>query len=185
MEQNKQNPAKIVAMKMAERMNQPATTDGKRNGCLVVIDGKPPMGDTTTMMLYMVKIRAVDEQKPTAYFSLVESNVQVVNRLIAITTGIDHEKIVSGQLSEDDWKAVDEKVPLLMKAPLYVDDTPMMTVAYLKEKLTILKEKGVTLAVIDHVQQMITDRMASIDDLLNDVKTLAEQLGITIIAITE
>ena len=102
------------------------------------------------------EFRAVDERKPTVYFSLHESNVQVVNRLIAIQTGIDHEKIVSGQLADDEWALLDQKLPALLDAPLYVDDTPMMTVAYLKEKLAGLKDKGVDLAVIDHAQMMNT-----------------------------
>lgn len=180
MEQNKQNPAKIIAMKMAERMKQPAKEDGKRKGVLVIIDGKPPVGDNTTLMLYMVKLRSVDERKPTAYFSLVESNIQIVNRLIAIQTGIDHEKIVSGQLGDEDWKQVDEKLPQLMDAPLYVDDTECVTIDSLRDKLAgLATTNGVTLAVIDNVSQMT----ANAETVTDDLKAVAEQLGIAIIAI--
>ena len=181
MEQNKKNTAKIVAMKMAERMNQPAKEDSKRKGVLVIIDGKPPVADNTTLMLYTVKLRAVDERKPTAYFSLDRSNVEVVNQLIAITTGIDIEKISAGQLSDDEWVLMDEKLPALMDAPLYVDDTQCVTIESLKDKLTMLTEKGVTLAVIDNASQMT----ANAETLTGDIKAIAEQLGITIIAIMD
>nr|MCR4808536.1 DnaB-like helicase C-terminal domain-containing protein [Prevotella sp.] len=101
MEQNKIQEA---ARQLAERSKNPVGNKSEgRKGCLVVIDGKPPVGDNTTLMLYTVKFRAVDEKKPTAYFSLEESNQQVVNRLIAIITGIDLQKITDGTLSEDEW----------------------------------------------------------------------------------
>lgn len=181
MEQNKQNTAKIVAMKMAER-NRPVRYDGKRKGVLVILDGKPPVGDNTTLMLYTVKLRAVDEGKPAAYFSLAETNVQVVNRLIAIATGIDQEKITDGQLSESEWKLIDEKVPALMDAPLYVDDTADLTTDDLRYKLAgLATTKGVTFVVVDSVSRMADDAETVTDHL----KAIAEALGITIVAIME
>ena len=180
MEQNKKNTAKIVAMKMAERMNQPAKEDGKRKGVLIIIDQKPPVADNTTLMLYAVKLRAVDERNPTAYLSLGTPNVDIVNQLIAITTGIDHEKIVNGNLTDDEWALVDERLPMLMDAPLYVDDSSGVTMLSLKEKLTMLAGKGVTLAVIDHA-----DVDPDAKDGTDFLKSIAEELRMTIIFVTE
>ena len=181
---NKLNTAKIVAMKMAERKNQPAMTDGKRKGGLVIIDQKPPVADNTTLMLYTVKLRAVDEGQPTAYFSLGTPNVDVVNQLIAITTGIDHEKIVNGNLTDDEWALVDEKLPMLIDAPLYVDDTPEMTLAEVKGKMIDLIGKGVKFVVIDHAQKLTTDNKDT-DAILSDINESAKTLGYTVIAVVD
>ena len=84
MEQNLQNgakqaPAKIVAMKMAGHTGrQNAKASGDRKGRLVVIDRKPPMADNTTLMLYVVKLTAIDEGRPTAFFSLGTQETEIV-----------------------------------------------------------------------------------------------------------
>ena len=184
---NNQSPAEIVAIKMAERMKQSAVTDDKRKGVLVIIDDKPPVADNTTLMLYTVKLRAVDEQKPTAYFPLNRSDVEVVNQFLAITTGIGVEKISAGQLSDDEWDLVNQKLPLLMDAPLYIDATTKMTLKELKRKAEELStEKGVSLMVIDHAQMMTVDGMpANSHRILANIKAIAENLCITIIAVLD
>lgn len=185
MEQN--NKIEEAARQLAERSKnqQIAKTSEGKKGCLVVIDSKPPVGDNTTLMLYTVKIRAVDERKPTAYFSLEESNRQVCNRLIAIITGIDLQKIADGTLSNDEWLLVDEKLPQLIDAPLYIDDTPALSLANLKRRITNLaKDNGVCLAVIDRLQELTDDgHPADVRRIEADLKAIAEELDVTIIAV--
>lgn len=185
MEQNKIQEA---ARQLAERSKNPVENKSEgRKGCLVVIDGKPPVGDNTTLMLYTVKFRAVDEKKPTAYFSLEESNQQVVNRLIAIITGIDLQKITDGTLSEDEWLLLDEKLPLLIDAPLYIDDTPALSLANLKRRVTNLaKDNGVRLAVVNNLNELTDDGMpTTVHRIEANLKSIAEELGITIIAVQD
>ncbi len=185
MEQNKIQEA---ARQLAERSKNPVGNKSEgRKGCLVVIDGKPPVGDNTTLMLYTVKFRAVDEKKPTAYFSLEESNQQVVNRLIAIITGIDLQKITDGTLSEDEWLLLDEKLPMLIDAPLYIDDTPAISLANLKKRMkNLANQNGVRLAVVDHLQELTDDgQPANVHRIEADLKSIAEELGITIIAVQD
>ena len=168
MEQNKIQEA---ARQLAERSKYPVRNKSEgRKGCLVVIDGKPPVGDNTTLMLYTVKFRAVDEKKPTAYFSLEESNQQVVNRLIAIITGIDLQKIT-----------------MLIDAPLYIDDTPALSLANLKRRVTNLaKDNGVRLVVVNHLNELTDDGTPTNAHRIEaNLKSIAEELGITIIAVQD
>ena len=185
MEQNKIQEA---ARQLAERSKNPVGNKSEgRNGCLVVIDSKPPVGDNTTLMLYTVKFRAVDEQKPSVYFSLEESNQQVVNRLIAIITGIDLQKITDGALTDDEWLLMDEKLPMLIDAPLYIDDTPALSLANLKKRMNNLaNQNGVRFAVVNHLQELTGDgQPANVHRIEADLKSIAEELGITIIAVQD
>ena len=186
MEQNKIQEA-VRRLAERSRSHAGAPAGGKKRGALVVIDQKPPVGDNTTLMLYTVKLRAVDECKPTVFFSPRLSNVQVVNRLISIITGIDPGTIQSGQLNDSEWKLIDEKVPQLLGAPLYVDDTPELTVDELRQKLAgLVKDSGVRMAVVDHMQDL-TDggQPANVHRTEACLKAIAEDLGITIFAVKD
>ncbi len=176
---------------IAERIkNQPPNkkSDGEsRKGRLVVIDTKPPVADNTTLILYTVKLRAVDEQEPTAYFSLEESIQEVCNQIIAFITGIDQQKITDGTLNAEEWVLLDEKLILLQDAPLYIDDTPALSMANFKRRVTNLaKENSVRLVVVNHLQELTGyGQPANLHRICADIKTLAEELGITIIAIQD
>ncbi len=184
-----QNKIQEVARQLAERSKNPADNKHSegRKGVFIVIDGKPPVADNTTLMLYTVKLRAVDEQKPTVYFSLEESNQQVCNRLIAIITGIDQQKINDGTLTDDEWLLMDEKLPMLIDAPLYIDDTPALSLANLKKRMkNLTNQNGVRLAVVDHLQELTDDgQPANVHRIEADLKSIAEELGITIIAVQD
>lgn len=179
MEQNKKNEGarivQMVANQLADRSAKNPTQPSR--GVFIEIGREAPV-PITTLMLYMVKMRAVDERQPTAFFSPELSNVEVVNRLISIITGIDEQRINEGNLSDDDWHLVDERVPLLMKAPLYIDDTEKPTVGDLTDKIIRLhRDNGVTLVVID--------RFECVAYAEANIKKLAEQLGIVIMAVKE
>ena len=189
MEQNnqqdgaKQASAKIVAMKIAKALTErPSTkTSDDSRGRLVVIDSQPPVADNTTLMLYIVKQTAVDEGRPSAYFSLGTRSTEIVNTLVSIITGIARQKIESGRLRFDELSLLDEKLPSLKNAPLYIDDTEGMTLDWLDGRLTDLAtENGVAFAVIDHVRRLGGDA-----ETVPVIRTVAERLGITVIAVMD
>lgn len=91
-------PTESIARQMTERMGH--LENKRRNGALVVIDEQPPVGDNTTIALYMISMEAIKQKTPVAYFTPTLSNVQVVNRLISMVTGISLEKIETGTLTE-------------------------------------------------------------------------------------
>ncbi len=184
-----ENRIDSVAMMLAERIkNQPAEErpGGQvRKGHLIVIDSKPPVADNTTLMLCLVKLRAVDEQEPTAYFSPEEPVREVCNRLIAIITGIDLQKIADGSLDADEWLLLDERLPLLQDAPLYIDDAPGLSMDSLKRRVTNLaKDNGVRLVVVNHLNELTNDGTPTNAHRIEaNLKSIAEELGITIIAV--
>lgn len=156
----------------------------KRKGALVVIDSKSPVADNTTIMLYTVKIRAVDEDIPTAYFAHGASEKEVVERLISIMIDTDYENVSKGEMSEEEWKKFDDKLARLMKAPLYIDNTHEQTLPELKGKIEdLVATKGVSLCVIDHIEKVTT--YGEETDVLFLLKAAAERLGITIIVIKD
>ena len=183
-----------VAQNMKERISRLGLLDeGREHGVMFVIDERPPVGDNATVMLHVVNDAAVKGNVPAAYFSPGElSNVQVVNRLIAINTGIGIQTITDGTLSREQWKKLDATLPKLMGAPLYVDDTPEPTLGDLSAKIAgLARDKGVRLVVVNPVSMIMGDGQGfddaqdRTDHVTAGLKTLAEELGITVFAVAE
>ena len=108
-------------------------TSGWQNSDLIIIAARPAMGKTA-FVLSMAKNMAVNHNTPVALFSLEMSNVQLVNRLIVNVCEIPGEKIKSGRLENYEWEQLDFKIKELYDAPIYVDDTPSLSVFELRTK---------------------------------------------------
>ena len=129
-------------------------TAGWQNSDLIIIAARPAMGKTA-FMLSMAKNMAVNMKYPVAFFSLEMSNLQLVNRLIANTCEIPSNKIRTGQLADYEWQQLDYKLKDLLDAPLYVDDTPSLSVFELRTKARrLVREHGVKIIIIDYLQLM-------------------------------
>ena len=127
-------------------------TSGWQNSDLIIIAARPAMGKTA-FVLSMAKNIAVDFRNPVALFSLEMSNVQLVNRLISNVCEIESGKIKSGQLAGHEWQQLDYKLKNLLDAPLYVDDTPSLSVFELRTKARrLVREHGVKIIIIDYLQ---------------------------------
>ena len=123
-------------------------TSGWQNSDLVIIAARPAMGKTA-FVLSMAKNMAVDFSTPTAIFSLEMSNLQLVNRLISNVCELESEKIKSGQLSQPEWDNLMARTKRLYSAPLYVDDTPSLSVFELRTKARrLVREHGVKTSTI-------------------------------------
>ena len=166
-------------------------TSGWQESDLVIIAGRPAMGKTS-FALSLAKNIAVDNHDPVAFFSLEMNNVQLVNRLISNVCSLEGSKILSGQLSAEDWKRFDANIGKLMGAPLYVDDTPGLSVFELRTKARrLVKEKGVKLIMIDYLQLMnaagmkFNSRQEEVSTISRSLKGLAKELNIPIIALSQ
>ena len=166
-------------------------TSGWQNSDLIIIAARPAMGKTA-FVLSMAKNIAVDYRNPVALFSLEMSNVQLVNRLIANVCEIPSEKIKSGQLANYEWQQLDYKLKNLMDAPLYVDDTPSLSVFELRTKARrLVREHGVRIIIIDYLQLMNASGMAfgsrqeEVSTISRSLKGLAKELNIPIIALSQ
>ena len=166
-------------------------TSGWQNSDLIIIAARPAMGKTA-FVLSMAKNIAVNYRNPVALFSLEMSNVQLVNRLISNVCEIPSEKIKSGQLADYEWQQLDYKLRDLLDAPLYVDDTPSLSVFELRTKARrLVREHGVKLIIIDYLQLMnasgmsFGSRQEEVSTISRSLKGLAKELNIPIIALSQ
>ena len=166
-------------------------TSGWQNSDLVIIAARPAMGKTA-FVLSMAKNIAVDFKHPVALFSLEMSNVQLINRLIVNVCEIPGEKIKSGQLAAYEWQQLDYKIKDLFDAPLYVDDTPSLSVFELRTKARrLVREHGVRVIIIDYLQLMNANgmkfgsRQEEVSTISRSLKGLAKELNIPIIALSQ
>ena len=168
-----------------------AVTSGWQKSDLVIIAARPAMGKTA-FVLSMAKNMAVDYKIPCAIFSLEMSDVQLVNRLIVNVTRITGDKIKNGTLENHEWEQLNNKVNDLLQAPIYVDDTPQLSVLELKTKARrLVKEHGVQIIVIDYLQLMTAEGMnfysreGEVSLISRSLKGLAKELDIPIIALAQ
>ena len=164
-------------------------TSGWQNSDLIIIAARPAMGKTA-FVLSMAKNMAVNNKIPVALFSLEMSNVQLVNRLIVNVCEIPGEKIKSGQLAPYEWGQLDYKIKELYDAPLYVDDTPSLSVFELRTKARrLVREHGVKVIIIDYLQLIEgtgrEDRMQQISSISRGLKILAKELNVPIISLSQ
>ncbi len=166
-------------------------TSGWQASDLVIIAGRPAMGKTS-FALSIAKNVAVDYGVPIGFFSLEMNNVQLVNRLISNVCEISGHKILNGQLDQSDWERLDKRLAKLTSAPIYVDDTPGLSVFELRTKARrLVREKGVKIIMIDYLQLMNANgmkfgsRQEEVSTISRSLKGLAKELNIPVLALSQ
>lgn len=165
-------------------------TSGWQKSDLIIIAARPAMGKTA-FVLSMAKNITVNNQQPVALFSLEMSNVQLVNRLISNVCHLESNKIKSGQLAKEEWAMLDYNIASLTNAPLFIDDTPSLSIFELRTKARRLKrEHDIQLIIIDYLQLMnggtsYGSRQEEVSTISRSLKGLAKELNIPIIALSQ
>ena len=166
-------------------------TSGWQKSDLVIIAARPAMGKTA-FVLSMAKNIAVDFNIPVAIFSLEMSNVQLVNRLIMNVCEIEGGKIRNGRLTKAEWDKLENNISILQNAPIYVDDTPGLSVFELRSKARkLVKDKKIQLIIIDYLQLMNANgtnfgsREQEVSIISRTLKGLAKELDIPVIALSQ
>lgn len=166
-------------------------TAGWQASDLIIIAGRPAMGKTS-FALSLAKNISVDFQQPIAFFSLEMNSVQLVNRLISNVCEIAGSKILNGQLSIDEWERFDKNVSKLEGAPIFIDDTPGLSVFELRTKARrLVREHDVKVIMIDYLQLMnangmrTNSRQEEVSTISRSLKGLAKELNIPIIALSQ
>ena len=166
-------------------------TSGWQNSDLIIIAARPAMGKTA-FVLSMAKNMAVNVNTPVAIFSLEMSNLQLVNRLISNVCELEGEKIKSGRLTDGDWDKLMSGVKSLYSAPLYIDDTPSLSIFELRTKARrLVREHQVKIIIIDYLQLMnasgmkFGSREQEVSMISRSLKQLAKELNIPIIALSQ
>jgi replicative DNA helicase len=168
-------------------------TSGWQKSDLVIIAARPAMGKTA-FVLSVLRNAAVDHSRPVAIFSLEMSSIQLVNRLISSEAELDSEKIKKGNLAEYEWQQLMHKTSKLSTAPIYVDDTPALSILELRAKCRRLKaQNDVQLIVIDYLQLMSGEakggntgnREQEISSISRALKKIAKELSVPVIALSQ
>jgi replicative DNA helicase len=166
-------------------------TSGWQKSDLIILASRPGMGKTA-LALTMARNVAVDFKKPIALFSLEMSAVQLVTRLIASETEISAEKLRRGNLEEYEWEQLNSRISSLIDAPLFIDDTPALTIFELRAKCRRLKtQHNIEMVILDYLQLMQGapehkgNREQEISNISRSLKALSKELDIPIIALSQ
>jgi replicative DNA helicase len=165
-------------------------TAGFQKSDLIVIAGRPSMGKTS-LALNIAEHVAVDQGKPVGIFSLEMSREQLVMRLLSGRAGIASHRLRTGYLRPEEWAALTGAAGALSRAPIFIDDTPAISVMEMRAKARRLKnEFGCELVVIDYLQlargyQNPESRQQEISQISRSLKALAKELSLPIVALSQ
>jgi replicative DNA helicase len=166
-------------------------TSGWQKSDLIIIAGRPGMGKTA-LALTMARNIAINHKSPIGIFSLEMSSDQLVNRLISSESEIPSGKLRKGNLEEYEFVQLHEKIRDLAEAPIYIDDTPGLSVFELRAKARrLVKNHGVHIIIVDYLQLMTAggnksgNREQEISTISRSLKGIAKELKIPVIALSQ
>ncbi|MBK5208532.1 MAG: replicative DNA helicase [Flavobacteriaceae bacterium] len=168
-------------------------TSGWQPSDLVILAARPGMGKTAFVMS-MAKNMAIDFDQPVAIFSLEMSSVQLITRMISSETGISSGKLRKGNLEPHEWEQLNVKVKNLTKAPIFIDDSPSLSIFDLRAKARRLaSQHGIKIIIIDYLQLMTAgtsqkgggNREQEISTISRNLKALAKELNIPVVALSQ
>ncbi|NVJ88217.1 MAG: replicative DNA helicase [Flavobacteriaceae bacterium] len=170
-----------------------ALTSGWQPSDLIIIAARPGMGKTA-FVISMAKNMAIDFNHAVAVFSLEMSSVQLITRMISSETGLTSEKLRKGNLEPHEWEQLNVKVKRLSDAPIFIDDTPSLSIFDLRAKARrLVSQHNVKIIVIDYLQLMTAggnnkgggNREQEISTISRNLKALAKELNVPVIALSQ
>ena len=165
-------------------------TSGFQPSDLIILAARPAMGKTS-FCLNIAQHIGVKEQIPTAVFSLEMSKEQLGIRLLCGESRLDSQRVRIGDLEADDWERLTHASEILSKAPIYIDDTPAISILEMRAKSKRLKmEKGLGVVMVDYLQLMQPrtpreNRQQEITEISRSLKQLAKELHVPVIALSQ
>ena len=167
-------------------------TQGFQKSDLIIIAGRPSIGKTALAL--NIALNILKESKlPILFFSLEMSKEQIIYRLLSIETSINQRKLKNGKLNQDDWVKLNKIIKIMSKIPFFIDDTSNLSIKDIESKIkTIIFEQGqINLVIIDYLQLMqnpkakIENRVQELSFITRELKKLARQFNIPIIALSQ
>ena len=166
-------------------------TAGLQPSDLILIAARPSMGKTA-LMLNLARNVAVKKNLTMAIFSLEMSKEQLVNRMFSMESNVDGQKIRTGQMNDQEWEQLIESAGVIGRSSLIIDDTPGISIAELRSKCRKYKlEHGLSVVMIDYLQLMTgtgkasDSRQQEISDISRSLKSLARELSVPVIALSQ
>ena len=172
--------------------NLDLVTQGFQKSDLIIIAGRPSMGKTALSL--NVTLNVIKNLKlPVLFFSLEMSKEQIMYRLLSMETNINQTRLKSGRLYKNDWLKLSKIIKILAKLPLFIDDTPNLSIQDIRSKIKaiLLEQSEVGLVIIDYLQLMqnsnvsSNNRVQEISQITRSLKILAREFNIPIIALSQ
>ena len=166
------------------------TTAGFQPSDLIIVAGRPSMGKTA-ICLNFAEYAAIEKRIPVAVFSLEMSKEQLVLRMLCSEARVEGTRIRTGFLSESDWPKLTLAAGNLSDAPIYIDDSPALSILELRAKARRLKsEHGLGMLIVDYLQlmrgrTMVESRQQEISEISRSLKALAKELNLPVIAVSQ
>ena len=158
---------------------------------LIIVAARPSMGKTA-FVLSMARNIAIDHERGVAFFSLEMSATQLMMRLIVGESGLDSRDVRNGRLSQEQWRHLETSIKPLGMAPLFIDDTPALSIFEFRSKARRLKKQyDIQLIIIDYLQLMTGssdtrgNREQEVSSISRSLKSIAKELDIPIIALSQ
>lgn len=165
-------------------------TAGFQNADLIIIAARPAVGKTA-LALNIAQNVAIKQNIPVAIFSLEMSKEQLAQRMLCSEAEVDAQRLKTASLSDTGWKKLTRALGRLSEAPLYIDDSATITAIEIRAKARRLKiEKGLGLVIVDYLQLMrgkarAENRVQEISDIARSLKTLARELDVPVLALSQ
>jgi replicative DNA helicase len=167
-----------------------ALTNGLHPGQLIVIAGRPGLGKST-MGLDIARSASIKAGQASCIFSLEMSKTEITMRLLSAEARVPLHHMRSGSMTDDDWARLARRMGEVAEAPLYIDDSPNLTMMEIRAKARRLKQrKDLRLIVIDYLQLMTGNKKAEsrqqeVSELSRSLKLLAKELEVPVIAMSQ
>lgn len=165
-------------------------TNGLHPGQMVIIAARPSVGKST-LALDFARAAAIHNNLTTAFFSLEMSQLEIVMRLLSAEAQVPLSHIRNGRMSEDDWDKVVRRTGAVNDAPLFIDDSPNLTMMEIRAKARRLKQRNdLKLVVIDYMQLMssgrkVESRQLEVSEFSRQIKLLAKELELPVVALSQ
>lgn len=165
-------------------------THGLHPGQLIILAARPAVGKST-LALDIARTAAIKHNKPVIFFSLEMGRAEIAMRLLSAESRIYLQNMRKGSLSDNDWSRIASVRGEINSAPLYIDDSPNMTLVEIRAKCRRLaKRVGLEMIVIDYIQLMtsgkkVESRQQEVSEFSRALKLLAKELGVPVIAISQ
>ena len=165
-------------------------TNGLHPGQLILIAARPALGKST-LALDFARAAAIKHDLPTIFFSLEMGKSEIAMRLLSAESNIFLQHMRKGTIRSDDWTTLASVRGRIADAPLYIDDSPNMTLVEIRAKARRLKQtKGLKMIVIDYLQLMtsgkkVESRQQEVSEFSRALKLLAKELGVPVVALSQ
>jgi len=193
LEERGQNPGTVTGLSTGF-VDLDNLTTGLHGGELIIIAGRPSMGKTALAM-NIAESCAVDQNKAVAIFSMEMGSEQIVTRLLGSVAKVDQQKMRTGKMNEDDWAKIADGLGRLNEAPLFIDEGSGLNSYELRARARRLDrsiEGGLGLIIVDYIQLMSPlggqqgeNRATEISEISRSLKSLAKELNIPVIALSQ